>query len=58
MTFGLALVAGINLFGFIPQTGTALYNYALGLLPVGALLLMFYLSCLGLGLIHFRLPKP
>jgi len=41
MVFGLVGVAIFNQFVFIPETGTALYNYALGLLPVGSFLFTF-----------------
>ena len=43
LTFGLLMIAAINLLGFIPEYGTALYNYSLGLLPVSAFLFTFIL---------------
>ena len=43
IVFGLTLIAGINLLFFIPETGAALYNYSLGLLPFSAFLLVLFL---------------
>jgi hypothetical protein len=43
LAFGLLMIAAINLLGFIPAYGAALYNYSLGLLPVSTFLLTFIL---------------
>jgi hypothetical protein len=43
IVFGLPLIAAINLLAFIPETGAALYNYSLGLLPISAFLLVVFL---------------
>jgi hypothetical protein len=43
LVFGVLMIGVINLLVFIPETGTALYNYALGLLPISAFLLTLIL---------------
>jgi hypothetical protein len=52
MVFGLVLVAAFNAFVFIPETGTALYNYSLGLLSACSFLFTFTLSGLVLWYIN------
>lgn len=44
LVFGLLLVAAINIFFSTPETGTALYNYSLSLIPAGSFALTFALS--------------
>jgi hypothetical protein len=39
MVFSLGLLATFNVFGFAPEMGTGLWNYALGLLPAGSFVL-------------------
>ena len=45
----LLMIIGINRFGFIPQIGAALYNYSLGLLPLGAFLVAVVPTGLAFG---------
>jgi len=52
MVFGLVLFAAFNTFVFIPETGTALYNYSLGLLSACSFLFTFTLSGLVLWYIN------
>ena len=42
------MISALNRFGFIPQIGVALYNYSLGLLPLGA----SFVTLLLMGLIY------
>jgi hypothetical protein len=37
MCFSFAVISAVNIFIFRPELGTAAYNYALVLLPIGAL---------------------
>jgi hypothetical protein len=57
MVFGLVLLAAFNLFAFIPETGTALYNYSLGLLPAGSFLFSTSLYSLVLWWVNTRISK-
>jgi hypothetical protein len=50
--FGLLVVAAFNVLVFIPEKGTPLYNYSLGLLAVGSFLFSVALSGLALKFIE------
>ena len=55
MVFGPGVIAAINTFSFVPKTGAALYNYALGLLPLGSFLFTLTLYGLVLWYVDARL---
>jgi hypothetical protein len=52
MVFGLVLVVAFNAFVFILETGPALYNYSLGLLPACSFSFTFTLSGLALWFVN------
>lgn len=45
----LLVISALNRFGFMPQIGAALYNYALSLLSLGAFLITLVLTGLAFG---------
>jgi hypothetical protein len=50
--FSLALVAVVNVVVFRPELGTGAYNYALGLLPVGALVVQGFVLAVCFSLVR------
>jgi hypothetical protein len=57
IVFGLGLVAVFNTWAAIPEIGTALYNYSLGLLPVWSFLFTFTLSGIVLGATNMHIRR-
>jgi hypothetical protein len=53
MCFSLALVAMVNILVFRPELGTGAYNYALGLLPLGALVVQGFVLAVCFSLLRW-----
>lgn len=52
ISFSLAVIATVNIFVFGPELGTGAYNYALALLPIGALAVESLLLLAGFSLLN------
>ncbi len=52
MVFGSLVITAFNVLLFIPQKGTPLHNYALGLLPAGSFVLSISLASVALTFIQ------
>jgi hypothetical protein len=53
IAFSMGIIATVNVFVFQRELGTDLYNYALGLLPLGA----FVFECVAFGVTFFVLRR-